>query len=162
MCLLIYGKERLEINIRRAHPTEAKKLTHLAIESKSYWNYSSDYLDKAKEHLKVTEQDIVSDMVYIAEDVESIKGFYCFKFTNEKSELIWFFVAPDNIGKGVGTILWKHLLDNISNHSIDQFIIKSDPFAAQFYIKKGAVLVGSSTSSVDSSIEMPLLLYKMI
>lgn len=145
--------------IREAVTNEAHELSKLAYESKSYWNYDREYLEKAREHMIITEKEIINDLIFVAENGQDIVGFYHFTKSQDESELKWFFVHPRSIGQGLGQILWNHLLKTIKYHKIDRFVIKSDPNAEAFYIKRGALRIGIQSSIVDEKIKLPILKY---
>lgn len=150
-------KGRITINIRRALPCEAILLSQLAFESKSVWGYDQDYLEAARIHIRISERDIYEDHVFVVEDDVNIFGFYHFK--RIEPELIWFFVNPRSVGKGIGRLLWNHLIKIIKELGITEFIIKSDPNAESFYIKQGAKRIGLKSSTVNENMKLPLLKY---
>jgi GNAT superfamily N-acetyltransferase len=152
-----------EYIIRRAKTDEAGLLTELAFLSKSYWNYSNEYLAVAKHHMQVSEADINLDFVYIAADTDQTRpcGFYHLRTNRTESELVWLFVDPAFIGKRIGKLLWQHALKTAAANGIDHFFIKSDPFAEGFYLKQGAFKIGETPSSVDQKMQLPLLLYNL-
>jgi N-acetylglutamate synthase-like GNAT family acetyltransferase len=145
--------------IRQAKPSESKLLSQLAFESKSYWQYDEVYLNAAREHIQITNEDIARDHVYICENGEDTHGFYHFHNSGDAAELKWFFVHPRSIGTGIGNILWNHVLKLIRELEIKEFIIKSDPNAESFYIKYGARRIGWKPSSVNAELSLPLLMY---
>jgi N-acetylglutamate synthase-like GNAT family acetyltransferase len=145
--------------IRQAKPSEDKLLSQLAFESKSYWPYDEEYLTAAREHIQITNEQIIRDHVYVCENGEDINGFYHFHYSGDASELVWFFVHPSSIGTGIGNILWNHVIKLIRELDIKEFIIKSDPNAESFYIKYGARRIGWKPSSVDAELSLPLLEY---
>jgi len=134
-------------------------LSDLAFESKSYWKYDEEYLVAAREYIKISASEIECDHVYLYEDDHEILGFYHFTCRQETSELIWFFIHPSSIGKGIGKILWTHLLSITKELEIKEFLIKSDQNAEAFYIKQGAKRIGLKPSTVNADIQLPLLTY---
>lgn len=134
-------------------------MSDLAFESKSYWKYDEEYLVAAREHIKISAIEIESDHVYLYEDDHGILGFYQFKSKQVEPELIWFFIHPSSIGKGIGKILWTHLLSVTKELEIKEFLIKSDQNAEAFYIKQGARRIGLKPSTVNADIQLPLLTY---
>ncbi|MBH5317677.1 GNAT family N-acetyltransferase [Paenibacillus sp. GSMTC-2017] len=163
MDILLYfkSKGRAIIKIRRAKPYEAELLSELAFDSKSHWNYKADYLEAAREHLKITDREIEDEQVFVYEVAGNIKGYYHFR-TNDEPELVWLFVKPDSIGTGIGKLLWNHLLSTLKHTEIISFVIKSDPNAEQFYLRLGAHRIGLKDSTVDSEMKLPVLKYVIV
>nr|WP_171654905.1 GNAT family N-acetyltransferase [Paenibacillus foliorum] len=111
--------------------------------------------------MKVSEQDIQRDSIFIFEEDDSIKGFYHFRAVGEEAELVWLFIKPASIGKGIGKSLWQHLMNTIKGMHIQEFIIKSDPHAEEFYLRLGAKRIGLAKSTVNEHLQLPLLKYKI-
>jgi GNAT superfamily N-acetyltransferase len=144
-------------SIRKALSNEANKLSDLAIASKSYWGYDHSYLEVAQKHIKVTAKDIQEDLVCVIENNDNILGFYHFRYI--EPELVWLFVDPKYIGQGIGRLLWDHLLQSNIKNKINEFFIKSDPNAEAFYLKQGALRIGTKPSTVDKAMKLPVLKY---
>ncbi len=109
----------------------------------------------------INKKDIIEELVYLMEDGERILGFYQFNIREDRSELVWFFTARESIGKGLGSLLWKNLVLRIKALGVKQFIIKSDPNAEGFYLKNGAINIGSTESVIDKNIKLALLKYRI-
>ncbi|MED1569155.1 GNAT family N-acetyltransferase [Bacillus paramycoides] len=68
---------------------------------------------------------------------------------------------PVCIGKGIGKLLWLHLLQQAKQLPIKEFTIDSDPYAEAFYLKMGAKRIGDIQSTVFSNRRLPLLCTEM-
>ncbi|MEM7561621.1 MAG: GNAT family N-acetyltransferase [Pseudomonadota bacterium] len=136
--------------IREAVAEDAEVLSRLAIRSKAYWGYSSEFMNACIDELTVTRSYIEHfDFHYqVAVSEETIVGFYALEnFSGDEIELGALFVDPDYIGKGVG----QALIENAKKHAIDlgarQLNIQGDPNAERFYRAAGAILTGSKASA---------------
>src|SRR2546421_8444919 len=94
--------------------------------------------------------------VFLAEKHAQIVGFYGFRRNEGEIFLHDLFIEPQSIGKGVGKQLWEHCLDTAKAEGYEKFLIESDPFAEDFYIKMGATRIGEITSP-GSNRSLPLL-----
>lgn len=151
----------INIKIRKAEPREAELLSTLAYESKAFWGYPIDFMEKARKYLCVTEEEIFKEDVYVLEKNRKISGFYHCRFLDEESELVWLFIHPSEIGKGLGKKLWSHILELAKIRGVKYFFIHSDPNAEKFYLANGAVSMGTKSSKVDLIISMPWLRFTL-
>jgi len=146
------------IEIREADKKEAESLSSLAMRSKSYWGYSSEFMEACRQELLVTEEMIESDINYyaVAEDKGATVGFYSLSDLSESNiELGLLFVEPKHIGTGIGRILIEHA----KNHAIAcggrTLHFQGDPNAEEFYKAIGATLTGKRESSSISGRFLP-------
>lgn len=145
--------------IRKAKKEDSKRLSDLAYKSKAYWGYSEEFLEKCKDDLTVTERYIESHPVYVVEESDEVIGFYSLSITERKLDAL--FIDPNYIGKGIGKLLWSHLLQQAKQLHIEDFTIDSDPYAEAFYLKMGAERIGEIQSTVFPERRLPLLCVKM-
>jgi GNAT superfamily N-acetyltransferase len=89
------------------------------------------------------------------EDNDKIIAFYIFSLHGQKLQAL--FVDPSYIGKGVGRLLWKDLLQKAKRLNIEAFTIDSDPYAEAFYVKMGAKRIGEIQSTVFPNRYIPLM-----
>ncbi len=52
----------MSISIDIANASEAKELTTIALESKQYWGYSSDFIEMCRDELTLKEADFVNSL----------------------------------------------------------------------------------------------------
>lgn len=143
------------MTFRRAVSADASILSDLALRSKSYWDYDEKFIEACKEGLTITTEYIAKNPVYLLEQDNEIKGFYCFVVAAEKLDFL--FVDPKYIGKGIGKKLWKHLIQTAKQLGLSKFTIDSDLNAEDFYKKMGAVRIGEIPSTVFSGGQLPLM-----
>ncbi|GAK10482.1 GNAT family N-acetyltransferase [Geomicrobium sp. JCM 19039] len=144
------------MKIRKAAQGDQHRLTEIAISSKTYWGYSEEFMSLCKDELKVSRTDIQSKLVYLLEDRE-IKGFYCLSIEDKRLESL--FVHPQFIGQGIGKLLWVDLLQKAKAYQLNRFQLESDPFAESFYVRMGAIKVGSVHSEVFPGRKLPVMEY---
>ena len=136
-------------HVRLAKPEEAGALTDLAHESKRHWGYPENWISHWKDALTITPEYIAANQVFVAEDDESIIGFYALVVSGDRAELDHMWVSPDHLGTGVGKALFVHAMRAAKGQSLSEVEILSDPNAEGFYQKMGAYRTGESVSEVD-------------
>lgn len=137
------------VAIRPARATDVATLSRLALESKASWGYDEEFMERCRGELVVRECDVDEQLVYVALEggCDDAVGFYVLKERGESDgELDMLFVDPSHMGEGVGRSLLVHSQSEARRRGWLTMRIESDPFAASFYERHGAVLVGSSRS----------------
>ena len=145
--------------IRKAKVEDASPLTHIAFKSKGYWGYSDDFMIAWKDALTITVEDIPSKVIYLLEEDNTIKGFYCLCIETKKLESL--FVTPTYIGQGIGKVLWKDILLKATEYGLSSFHFDSDPNAYEFYLKIGAKRIIYVESLVIPGRIYPLMEYRL-
>jgi len=134
----------MSIEIRIAEPHEADTLTEIAIQAKSYWDYTPEQIKSWRIFLTFTPEYVVENQVWVAILDEQIIGVVAVEHTDDEIVLEHLWVSPDVIGKGVGRKLFTH----VTEHE-PEFVLTSDPNADAFYIKMGAVKIGEVESTMQ-------------
>lgn len=147
-----------QLNYRRAHTSESTLLSQLAYDSEAYWKYSEEFLDIFKKEYAVTEKYIEENIVYVLENTNGIIAYYSLVRHNNSTEMDFFYVSTQYIGKGFGRKLWNHLISQCRKEGITEFDFVTSPQAVNFYEKMGAAQVGEVRSSVDGR-PIPKLLF---
>ncbi len=86
-------------------------LSELALRSKAYWGYSSDFIEACRDELTYTADQIESPVFIflIAELAGESVAFYALEeLSSSKYDLKALFVDPDHIGSGIGHALMAH------------------------------------------------------
>ncbi|MEY9972139.1 N-acetylglutamate synthase-like GNAT family acetyltransferase [Lysinibacillus sp. RC46] len=141
--------------IRTAKIQDCYLLSNLAYKSKAYWGYTEDFLQQCKDDLTVTKEYIEKNPVYVMESDNKIVAFYSFTINELKLDAL--FIDPDYIGKGLGRMIWDHLLNKAKELGISEFTLDSEPNAEGFYLKMGAKNIGSTPSTVFPDRQLPLM-----
>ena len=133
--------------IRKVKKNETQYLSKLALNSKSYWGYSKDFMLACQKELQVTEEKINKLHYWIAEKQNKIVGFYALDpISNSEYELEALFVDPSYIGKGCGKALIIHAKIFAASLGAERLIIQGDPNAENFYLTAGGELTGELES----------------
>lgn len=145
--LLLYAS--CTMKIKKAHRTDADKLTDLTIRSKDYWKYGARQIEEWREELTVHPEYIDDHQAYKLIVVDKIVGFYAFHPESEKSvKLSFLFVDPKYIGKGYGKLLMNDFLKRIEGTDYEEVTLDADPNAEKFYEQFGFKVVGKLASSI--------------
>lgn len=150
-----------QFQIRSANDTENHILTELAIHSKAYWDYDAKFLEACKPALTITPEQIQNELFFVLTVKEDILGFYGLEKIESGVDLTYFFVSPDYIGQGFGRILFHHAISTARRLGHVRLVIESDPNAAPFYERMGAVKKGYVPSTVQKGRELPLYHYSL-
>jgi GNAT superfamily N-acetyltransferase len=134
--------------IRAASDEEAASLTQLVFESKRYWGYDDAFMERCRSELVVHENDIAAGFVYVATDEHDDALGVCVVrgVSAGEVELDALFVSPSHMGMGVGAALLTHAMNKARAAGNLTMRLDSDPFAATFYERHGATLIGTATS----------------
>lgn len=143
------------LTIRAARESESSFLSGLAMRSKSYWPYPLDYLEKCIPILKVTPEDIRDWPVGVSELNGEVIGFFALKPVSGENRLDHLWMDPRFIGKGIGKSLFKEAVLAAKRINWGQFRIAADPYAEPFYLKMGAINIGSVRSRIKPDLFLP-------
>ena len=146
--------------IIKARPADAKRLSQIAWQSKSHWNYPQEWMKLWRKGLTITPEIITQNDVYkLVLDNGKIVG--CTVLITEK-EVLWIehlWILPEYIGHGFGKQLLQTALKK-TIQSVHQTIkVVSDINAEVFYQKMGFETV-SQYESVPKGRFLPVMQYK--
>lgn len=149
------------INIVRARPEQAARLTQIAHAAKSYWGYPAQWIELWHNQLTITAAYIQEQAVYAAEDEEGVLvGFYGLLHEAETATLDHLWVEPRSLRSGVGRALFAHAVQMAAEAGATRLEIESDPNAEGFYHKMGAETIGEVTYELEGMPRsLPLLAY---
>lgn len=138
----------MSISIDIANASEAKELTTIALESKQYWGYSSDFIEMCRDELTLKEADFVNSLILVAKNNEKYCGFVQLKFNDNagQGELEKLFVAPSFIGQGIGKTLYERAVEHARKMNVKELVLDADPNAENFYKKMGAITMYNTPS----------------
>jgi N-acetylglutamate synthase-like GNAT family acetyltransferase len=145
--------------LRKANTEEYKILTDLAINSKSFWGYSKEFIQSCRDELSYSVEDIKNPNIHfvVAELENRIVGFYALvPLEIDKLELEALFVDPYYIGKGIGKALINNAKIIASEKGVKSIIIQGDPNAENFYLSIGCEKIGEKESGSIPGRYLPL------
>ena len=137
------------IRFRQANPGDATFLSSLAIRSKAYWGYSTEFMKACVDELTVSSADIKDKSCHymLAEIDKKIIGFYQLEeLVGDEIELGALFVDPEHIGAGVGKALIQRAIHHAGHLGASRLNIQGDPNAEKFYRAAGGQPTGSKES----------------
>ncbi|HHY63724.1 MAG TPA: GNAT family N-acetyltransferase [Clostridiaceae bacterium] len=144
-----------------AGENDIRELNRIAYESEAYWGYDQEYMDKFRKIYKVTGEYVKSNPTFIFAEGERIIGFYSLKKNDNETELEFFYIDPQYIGKGYGKKMWDSLADYCKSEGIKSFMLVTSPQARGFYEKMGAVVVEEVESLLRAGRKIPRLMYNV-
>lgn len=149
-----------QVNIRRARPEDADRLTEIAFAAKRHWAYPEALIELWKADLVLKSDYIRNNRVYCAQRGSELIGC-C---TIEQDDTHWwvehFWVDPPHIGAGVGRSLFEHASTELTSLGADRFRVASDPNAEQFYVRMGGVRVGEQPTRPEGR-TLPVLEFRL-
>ncbi len=95
--------------------------------------------------------------VWIAEEAGAVRGFYALIPHETDQELDLFFTANDAQGTGLGRRLFEHMAGQARAQGAARVVISSNPEAAGFYRRMGAIDIGVSPPGEGITWERPKL-----
>ena len=126
---------------------DLKIINELMHNSKKYWGYDDDFMNKFMDIFQLTKNYLETNHTWLLYKNNKLIGFYSLSMTPDNQlELDNFFIALDYIGKGFGKILWDHVIDTARHLEKNEFILWSDPGADGFYKKMGCIKIGIKKS----------------
>ncbi|WP_327336862.1 GNAT family N-acetyltransferase [Streptomyces sp. NBC_01324] len=145
------------MKVRLAHPYEAAELTELALRSKAYWGYDAEFLAACRAELTMAPDGIGPRRTAVAEEDGRVLGFTTLEEAPPTGVLGMMFAEPDAVGRGVGRLLFGHVVTEARRLGFARFTIDADPNAEPFYRAMGAVRIGATPSGSIPGRELPLL-----
>jgi GNAT superfamily N-acetyltransferase len=135
--------------VRPARADEAGFLSALALRSKAYWGYSSDFVEACRKELTYSAHDVRSNekRFFVLEDSSGAVGFYAIEWLSRiDMQLEALFVDSHCIGRRYGRILIEHAKREAASLGAQRMLLQGDPHAARFYVAADGVRTGESES----------------
>jgi GNAT superfamily N-acetyltransferase len=131
-----------EMRLRPASPRDDRRLRAVAEESKSHWGYEPERVREWAAGLDLSRE------IWVAErDGELVAWAAVLAPEEGVCELDDLWVAPDAIGSGIGTALFRHAQARARELGAHALRWEAEPNAVGFYERMGAAAVGTATSS---------------
>lgn len=139
------------LQIRRAAPADAARLTVIARAAKAHWGYPAAWLTTWEPVLTITPDYLRRALVFVGTRGGAPIGFYALEPREDRWSLEHMWVEPREHGHGAGRRLFTHALDTIRELRPGVLVIESDPFAAGFYVRMGARQTGTVAAPVEDA-----------
>jgi GNAT superfamily N-acetyltransferase len=114
--------------------------------SKALWGYDEAFMEACRAELTVRKEVIGAGEVWVAEDGGVPIGLLSVARHGNDAEVRMMFVAPEHVGRGIGTALWSHLEAQSLALGVSGIVLDADPNAEPFYARMGMRVVGRSPS----------------
>jgi GNAT superfamily N-acetyltransferase len=147
-----------DATVRASRPGEAEALTALAVRSKAHWGYDDAFMTMSRASLTVSEADISSGRVLVAERQGLLFGM---AKVEADGELGMMFVDPRALNRGVGRLLFEASVALARRLGARRMAILADPNAAPFYERMGARFVSQAPSDAIPGRTLPLYEYDL-
>ncbi|MFI9271623.1 GNAT family N-acetyltransferase [Kitasatospora sp. NPDC052896] len=142
--------------VRSARPEEAGPLTELVLRSKAHWGYDEAFMAACRLELTLGPEDLVIGRAVVAERDGELLGMATLEGDAPHGSLGMLFVDPAAMGQGVGSLLYRHVVSAARELGFRSLSIDSDPNAAPFYARLGAVRIGETPSGSVPGRVLPL------
>jgi GNAT superfamily N-acetyltransferase len=131
------------LRYRRATARDASRLSQIAFTAKQSWGYPNEWMEIWRPELTIGPDLIRREQVTIASEQQQIVGFFTFV---QRRGMIWldhFWVRPGSMGRGFGRAMFGEMKNQARRAGWTVLQIESDPHAESFYLKMGAVRIGT-------------------
>ena len=145
------------VELRAASASDLAPLSELALRSKGFWGYDDAFLAACRAELTLARGRLDTDQIVLAEVDGTPVGYFALVMRPPGAELTDLFVEPAAIGSGVGRRLWDELLSRAVAAGAAWLDIEADPFAAAWYLRRGARQIGTVPSGSIPGRELPRL-----
>lgn len=135
------------MRIEEASPDDHHALTTLMRQSKAFWKYDQNQLNRWQQELTISPSFINQNQIFKASNDHEIVGFYEYAVHPPLVKLKSLFVLPRHIGKGLGKLLMDHFLARVLTSEAD-IVLDADPHAEEFYRRFGFRTVALKPMSI--------------
>ena len=136
-------------------------LINFAIKANDVYQTRTVNRKKAKKVFAIPESSFQKGLVKLCKLHGEIVGFFSLKINSpiekiKSCELNHLFVKPNSQHKGIGTLLFQQAIILAQSMGFNRLEWISDPDAQEFYIKKGAIIVGYEENLLNPQEKLPL------
>ena len=149
------------LEIRRASPADAARLTVIARAAKAHWGYPAAWLTTWEPVLTITPDYLGRASVFVGTRAGAPIGFYALEPRGDRWSLEHMWVEPGEHGRGAGRRLFAHALGTVRTLRAGVLVIESDPFAAGFYTRMGARQTGVVAAAMDGDPDRRLPVFEI-
>jgi GNAT superfamily N-acetyltransferase len=150
--------------IRPARVEEAPALLELCIRSKAVWGYDEAFMALVRTALDGMQEQVAAGNVWVAAGADGgVAGMVALGPSAQPNtlDLDKLFVEPQRIRTGVGRALLTHAIIEARRRGAERLTILADPYAAGFYERNGARLIGEAPSDAIPGRSLPLYEIKL-
>ena len=137
------------MQIRRAIPEEAERLSAIALAAKAHWGYPEPWMEIWKPQLTFSPEYFDENESWVAVTDDNPIAFCTLQ---DKDGIAWIenlWVFPEYIGQGVGKQLFQHAAKLAVDRGCRTLQLEADPNAVGFYEKMGMHKIGERHSEVE-------------
>jgi GNAT superfamily N-acetyltransferase len=150
------------MQILRAKPDDAARLTEIAFTSKRHWGYPERWIASWTDLLTIEPRSIAEQETYRADIDGAPVGFYSLRRGLGRMSLEHLWVLPEAMRRGVGRALFVHAVERVRAAECEILEIESDPNAAGFYEHMGARWVATTVTELEGRPrELPVFVYEI-
>lgn len=150
------------MNIVRATPADASRLTEIAFAAKRHWGYREHWIQTWRDILTMRPEFIGANVAYCAMEDGCAVGFYLLTTETDGLHLDHLWIMPSAIGRAIGRALFDHAVEQGKHLGFQTIRIEADPNAEGFYQRMGARRVGTQVTEIEGERrELPLLVYEV-
>ena len=146
-------------SIRPARIEEASVLWELCVRSKAVWGYDETFMALVRIAFEGMQEQVATGNVWVATRSDGeVAGMVALGPSEQPDtlDLDKLFVEPQWIRTGVGRALMAHAIDEARRRGAKRLTILADPYAAGFYERNGARLLGEAPSDAIPGRSLPL------
>jgi GNAT superfamily N-acetyltransferase len=130
------------MELRPARADEEERLREVARASKAHWGYDAEQVRAWAKTLEYAGKD-----VHVAESGGAVVAYAVLVVDGQAAELDELWVAPEWIGRGVGSRLFRFVADRAADLGASRLEWEADPNAVGFYERMGGRYVRDSDPS---------------
>jgi len=150
--------------IRPARIEEAPALLELCARSKASWGYDDTFMALVRIAFEGMQEQVAAGDVWVATGADgTVAGMVALGPSDQPNtlDLDKLFVEPRRIRTGVGRALLAYAISEARRRGADRLTILADPYAAGFYERNGARLIGQAPSDAIPGRSLPLYEIKL-
>jgi len=153
-----------KLHFEPASMDQKNNLINFAIESNDIYQTRTVHRDIAQEVFDIDEAIFVKGVVEVLKRDGVIVGFFTLKAsdTYDTCELGHLFVKAGLQKQGLGGILFQRAIDIAKIKGFKQMTWISDPDSKEFYLKKGAHLIGYDQNLLNPTVPVPLFMFNLL
>lgn len=148
----------INLQFSPAVPADAELLTQFALDSNNIYKYRTVADDEARLIFLLTKDDFAFDSVVCLKVFDELIGFYSLKLPHLLGHL---FIEPNKVRRGFGSVLFKKAMSHARTLGWKFIEWESDPNAAIFYQKMGALQIGTKPCRLNPSQILPYFRYPL-